>query len=111
MKSMKRAIAVPLAIMAAATSAFAMPSSQSIKGLDWLQLSLGERMEYILASMLIMTRHGVEFGKSINDYHDAVAEKLRTHPDLYYTDVTNILASIVYEWEPGTRVALDKLRN
>ena len=84
--------------------------SKEVTGLTWLQMSAGERMDYLMTSMFILTGHGVKFGKSPNDYYDAVNERLRFNPDLYSANVTNILASIVYEQEPGSREALDQIK-
>jgi hypothetical protein len=81
-----------------------------VTGLEWLQMSIGERTDSILYSMYVLTQHGVELAKTGNDYYNAVEEKLKLNPDLYHKDLTNILASIVYETEPGSREVLDQWR-
>lgn len=70
-------------------------------GLEWLQMSMGKRMDCILFSMYVLTKSGVPMNKSPNDYYDAVAEKLRLNPSLYSENVTSILASIVNKRESG----------
>lgn len=79
-------------------------------GLEWLQMSIGDRTEAILFSMYVLTQHGVDLAKTGNDYYNAVEEKLKLNPDLYHKDITNILASVVYETEPETRQTLDQWR-
>ena len=98
-----------LALFLISTCATAQPQKDAT-GLEWLQLSMGERAEYILMSMAALTQSGVELGKSPSDYCDAVEEKLRLNPNLYSGGVTDILASVVYEGEPGSRTVLDKIR-
>jgi len=70
-------------------------------GLEWLQMSMGERMECILFSMYVLTQSGEQINKSPNDYYDAVGEKLRLNPNLYSENVTSILASIVNKPDRG----------
>lgn len=82
-----------------------------VTGLEWLQMALGERQDHILASMFILKQHGVDLRKSLNDYFNVLEEKLHSIPGLYNTDLTQILASLVYEKEPRNRQALDKYRN
>ncbi len=79
-------------------------------GLQWLQMSGGDRLECLIASMVILTNYGVRLERSPNDYYDVVGDKLRLNSSYYSANVTNILASIVYEQEPGNREALDRTR-
>ncbi len=81
-----------------------------VSGLEWLQMSMGDRQDNLLASIYILNKNGVELRKSPNDYFNIVEEKLRSSPHLYDTDLTRILASIVYEIEPRSREALDKYK-
>ena len=84
---------------------------EDVSGLEWFELSIGERMDHILASMSVLSHQGVPIKKSMNDYYNAVSEKLRTDPGLYETKITNILASIIYEKDPESRAKLDQFRN
>ena len=70
-------------------------------GLEWLQMSMGERMDCILFSMFVLSKNGYPMNKTPNDYYDAVGEKLRLNPNLYSENVTSILASIVNKRERG----------
>ena len=70
-------------------------------GLEWLQMSMGERMDCILFSMYVLTKSGEQINKAPNDYYDAVGEKLRLDPNLYSETITSILASIVKKRESG----------
>ena len=84
---------------------------EDVTGMEWIELSMGERMDYILASMTVLDRHGVKIKKSMNDYYNAVSDKLRTHPQFYEAKITDILASIIYEKDPSARARLDQFRN
>ena len=84
---------------------------EDVSGMEWFELPMGERMDHILAAMSVLSRQGVPIKKSINDYYNAVSEKLRTNTGLYDTKITNILASIIYEKDPGSRAKLDQIRN
>ena len=94
-----------------AVFAYAAMPQQNVTGLEWLQMSMGERMDSLLASMVVLDKSGVKLKRAPNDYYDAVRESLKAAPDLYSSDLTNILASIVYAKEPDTRPALEKLRS
>lgn len=83
---------------------------RDVKGIEWLQLSIGERMDQVLASMVVLTKHGVPLGQPLNDYYNWVDERLKKNPDYYSVDLTDILAQAVYENEKGARAALDKFR-
>ena len=84
---------------------------EDVSGMEWFELSIGERMDHILASMSVLNRQGVSIKKSMNDYYNAVSEKLRTNPGLYDTKITNILASIIYDKDPESRAKIDQFRN
>ncbi len=70
-------------------------------GLEWLQMSMGERMDCILFSMVVLAHNGYPMNKTPNDYYDVVGEKLRLDPSLYSENITSILASIVKKRERG----------
>ena len=102
-----------LSIWVAAPLSFAATAKQApndVTGLEWLQMSIGNRMDCVIASMVALTQLGVNFSQSPNDYDNAVEEKLRLDPGLYATNITNLLASIVYEKEPGNQDALNRFR-
>ena len=83
---------------------------KDVTGLEWLELSIGERMDQLLASMLVLTQHGVPLRQALNDYYNLVDERLKKNPGYYGMELTNLLAQAVYENEEGTRGALDKYR-
>ena len=84
---------------------------EDVSGMEWFELPMGERMDHILASMIVLDRQGVPIKKSMNDYYNAVSAKLRADPGLYDTKITNILASIIYEKDPESRGKLDQFRS
>lgn len=81
-----------------------------VTGLEWLEMSVGEKTDEIIKSMLVMTQHGVPLGRTPNDYYKAVQQKLNQQPALYGSLLTDILAAEVYDKEPSCREALDNLR-
>ena len=70
-------------------------------GLEWLQMSMGQRQDCVLSSMYVLSKEGMTLGKSLGEYYDAVGNKLRLNPNLYSESITDILASIVHEKEPA----------
>ncbi len=83
---------------------------EDVPGLEWLQMSVGDKQDQILASLYALNQSGVTIRKPANYYYDLVQEKLNANPNLYNTNLTDILISVVYEKEAGTRKALDKIR-
>ena len=83
---------------------------QDITGQEWLELSLGERMDHVMAAMYVLDGQGVKMRRSLNDYCNLVERELLLHSDLYDAHVTDILTAVVYQKEPTARAALDKFR-
>ncbi len=109
---MRSRIWVALFFLALASmSAFANESSQKpVTGMEWLQESIIERLEKVRVSMVILHANGVPVSRSSNDYYNAIEQKIRQEPDKADSDLTSILASIIYKEEPESREALDKFR-
>jgi len=82
---------------------------QDIPGLEWLQMAMDEKQDQILASMYVLNQYGVTLHKSPNYYYNLIEEKLSANPNLYNTNLTDILSTIVYEKEPETREALNRI--
>ena len=83
---------------------------QDITGQEWLEVTLGERMDYMMAAMFTLKSYGVAPRKTLNDYCNAVEKMLVRHSDLYDTQLTDILVSVIYEKEPAARPSLDKFK-
>lgn len=66
-----------------------------VKGLEWMQMPASERVETILASVAVLAQRGHTADGTLNEYYDAVSEKLSLNPSLYDQDVTAILESIL----------------
>ena len=79
-------------------------------GLEWLQMSMGERKDSVILSMAVLEKNGIALGRSPLDYMDLIKEKLMRNHELYEQTITNVLAGIVYEKEPDSREILDALR-
>lgn len=78
-----------------------------VTGIDWLQSSLRERSEHVMASMVRLNMRGVDLHKTQNDYCNAIEEKLISDPNLYAMNLTDILVQVVREKEPWARAGLD----
>ncbi len=81
-----------------------------ITGIAWLEESIIKRLERVRVSMVILHANGVPVSQSSNDYYNAIEKKIRQEPDKVDSDLTSILASIIYKEEPASREALDKFR-
>ena len=80
---------------------------QDVTGQEWLELSLGERMDHMLAALYVLKAHGVEPRKSLNDYCNAVERALVLNSGWIENQLTDILAQVIHDKEPGARTALD----
>lgn len=89
-------------------------SSQAIvrtpTGLEWLERSMGERLNDVVVSMTLLNQSGVPLAQAPEDYYDAIDTRLRRNPAFYTTDLTELLANHLYEKEPAAREALDHLK-
>ena len=83
---------------------------QEITGLEWMQMSGGDRMDNVMAAMFLLSKNGVPINKAPDFYYDVLYQKIQRDPAQYALKITNILANCVYEKEPGSRNALDGLR-
>ncbi len=81
-----------------------------ITGQDWLLMSREEKGAYIFTAMEVLKKDGVPLGKTPDQYTSLIDSDLVNNPNALKADVTNILASVVYENDPGAREAIDKLR-
>ncbi|MGH7198938.1 MAG: hypothetical protein ACREH5_09410 [Candidatus Omnitrophota bacterium] len=68
---------------------------RDVTGLEWLQMSIGERMDQLVMSLYVLEKYGYTVTKSPNDYYNALEGKLKLDPALYSRKLTNILAAIV----------------
>ena len=81
---------------------------QDVTGQEWLELSLGERMDHMLATIYLLQSFGVEPRKSLNDYCNSTEHALVLNSGWYQNQLTDIVAHLIYESEPGSRAALEK---
>jgi hypothetical protein len=81
-----------------------------VTGLEWLQMSVGERNDHLLASMVTLAHNGVRLAKNAEDYYGDIHKAVRLDPSLNDVPLTTILAQRAYEREPSARPALDALR-
>ena len=82
-----------------------------VTGLEWLQMSAGERVENLLAVMYLLNKNGVEFIYEEGHYYDAIYQKIQREPRVYSSTLADILASYLYEKEPKTRPVLDRFKS
>ncbi len=81
-----------------------------ISGMEWLEQSIVDRLERVRVSMVILHTHGIPVTESSNDYYNALEKKIKREPEIAQSDLTSILASVIYELDPSAREALDKFR-
>ena len=87
-----------------------MAPSSEITALDWHQMSLTDRMNYLVIALSILSANGIAPERSPNEYCDRLSDKLKTDPSLYAMSLTNFLAAYIYETEPKSRAVLDQFR-
>lgn len=80
-------------------------------GIEWLSGSMGERFDQVIAAMAILSQSEVNLEKTPADYYTALEKRLKRTPAENQRILTQILADIVYETEPRSRLVLDKLRH
>jgi hypothetical protein len=83
---------------------------RDVSGLEWLEMSVGERTDQIVASMLKLAQEGIPLANPPDEYYRAVHFAVRRDPSYNRVPVTTILALEAYENEPEARPAIDALR-
>lgn len=83
---------------------------QDITGLEWLNLTIGDRQQYVFIAMKVLDKNGVPLSNTVLDYYNEIERAIKLKPENYSRSITSILASVVYDSEPGSRAALDKRR-
>ncbi len=83
---------------------------QEVQGLEWMEMSAGERMDHLMAAMYLLNKNGVELSYTPDYYYDAIYQKIQRHPELYSSEIASILANFIYEKEEKARPALDNLK-
>jgi hypothetical protein len=68
---------------------------RDVTGLEWLQMSIGERMDHVMMSLYVLEKYGYTVTGSPNDYYNEAERRLKLDPGLYPKKLTNILAAIV----------------
>ena len=68
---------------------------RDVTGLEWLQMSIGERMDQVVMSLYVLEKYGFTVTASPNDYYNQVESKLKLDQNLYSKKLTNILAAII----------------
>jgi len=84
---------------------------QEVHGLEWMEMSAGERMDHLMATMYFLNKNGIELSQAPNYYYDALYHKIERDPNIYMSSISNILANWIYEKEPKSRPALDRFRS
>jgi hypothetical protein len=83
---------------------------QEVTGIEWLQMSMTERMEQILLSMAILAQSGVQSRRTPLECYDLVHDAVRRGPAQHGRRLSRILADKLYDTEPAVRLSLDRLR-
>ena len=99
---------ITLLFLCSASIAATQVPEKPVLGKDWLLMSHAEKVTYISSAIDRLQRHGVPFGKSPDQYLEAM-NQLSDSPKMLSADATNMLTSYVYETEPASRQAFEKL--
>ena len=77
-----------------------------VTGLEWLEMSMGQRMDQVLASMMALRQRGLEPSRDLNDYYNELSEALKMNPSLYSMSLTEILEQNIRQKESTRRKVL-----
>jgi hypothetical protein len=83
--------------------------SERVVGQDWLLMSAEEKGIYIFSAMEVLRKNGVPLAKTPDQYTALIDSELIDNPNSLKIDVTNVLATVVYENESGSEEALSKI--
>jgi hypothetical protein len=75
-------------------------------GAGWPSLNPEEKFMVIFSSMVALDSEGVRFDEPPYRYIRMIDIVVERFPELQSEDITNLLAAIVYQWDPATRQAL-----
>lgn len=82
---------------------------EEVTGASWLEKSESDQEDEIVHSMAVLSQYGIVFGHRPEHYRDAVKATLDAYPDRAGKRLTDILGGILYDTEPESRPALDKI--
>ncbi|HXV18560.1 MAG TPA: hypothetical protein VD883_00605 [Candidatus Omnitrophota bacterium] len=82
-----------------------------LKGQDWIQMSLGQKQDFVYRGIGALERQGVSLLKSPSYYIEALDKVLKIDEGLREEYLDNLFVFCVHESEPHTRQALEKIRN
>ncbi len=85
-------------------------AAEDITGLEWMELSAGQKMERIRMSMAVLGYHKVFLKDSANAYYNAVSQAIRANPAYYSMDLTQVLAAAASEKDGEVRAALEQYK-
>ena len=85
-------------------------AAREVKGLEWLEMPIGSRLEAVLPAMAVLQKSGVPLDGEPNDYYNLIQDFLNRRPSYYEATLTQILAQALYEKDEKARPALDRLR-
>jgi hypothetical protein len=107
-KAMKRPLLI-CAVMALMFQAIPVRAAESVflsTGAQWIRLPQEEKFKVVFASIVALDEAGVPFTKSPNHYILLIDLLLAGYPELLGEDPANLLAAIVYKYEPESRAPL-----
>ena len=83
--------------------------SEDITGGAWLSLNTSDQEDEIVHAMATLSGYGIVFNKRPEYYRDAVQATLETYPDRGSKRLVDLLGGILYDTEPESRSALQKI--
>jgi hypothetical protein len=92
-------LAVPAAVFAKEKKVEDPQPLRELTGIEWMELSIGQRHDHLAWSMFVLGKKGIVFAKTPNEYYHAVYKRLRADMSNYEVGITTILAEYVGETE------------
>lgn len=78
-------------------------------GSSWLDMGEAAREDEVVHAMAILGEHGIVFGRRPEHYAAAIQDTLQAFPERSHKPLVDILGGILYDTEPESRPALDKI--
>ncbi len=104
-------LALPGPAHAAAESLETLPPFEELKGSDWARMGQRQKEFFVYMGIGGLQRQGVSVLRKPVYYVEAMDRVLGLDPDLGGEGLENLFVFCVYESEPGTRPAIDAIRD
>ena len=89
---------------------FSEEANGKITGDEWLKLFRQEKTAYVLSLIKVYKAKGVSFKQSLDSYIYGMDTAVAVNPQLETETMENIFASVIYQVEPETAIAMEKMK-